>query len=91
MSQVVTAYRTVGPLNLGDPAMRREIEAARTLDDLAGRGLHIVFGDDPTPDEIAAYWIVNDLAPVLRRLAHLPDEELRATLRRLCLRVLATP
>ncbi len=88
VAQVVTAYRTVGPLNLGDPAMRRELAITRTLDDLALRGLHLLFGDDPAPDQVAAYWIVNDLAPVLRRLSHLPDDELRATLTRLCLRVL---
>src|SRR5262245_47585946 len=45
VSQVVTAYRTVGPLNLGDPAMRREIAITRTLDDIAVRGLHLLFGD----------------------------------------------
>jgi AcrR family transcriptional regulator len=88
VAQVVTAHRTVGPLNLGDPAMRREIAITRTLDELALRGLRLLFGEHPTPDETAAYWIVNDLAPVLRRLAHLPDDELRATLTRLCLRVL---
>jgi hypothetical protein len=52
--------------------MRREIAITRTLDELALRGLRLLFGEHPTPDETAAYWIVNDLAPVLRRLAHLP-------------------
>jgi AcrR family transcriptional regulator len=88
VAQVLAAYRTVGHLNLSDPGMRRQIEITRTLDDLADRGLHIVFGDHPTPDEAAAYWILNDLAPILQRLDHLPDDQLQDTLRRLSLRVL---
>ena len=32
--------------------------------------------------------MVQDLKPVTRRLTHLPDDELRAALRRLCLRLL---
>ena len=68
--------------------MRRELAITRALDDLALRGLHLIFGEQPTPDQVAAFWIVNDLAPVLRRLSHLPDDELRATLTALCLRVL---
>jgi hypothetical protein len=91
VTEVVAAYRSVGPLNLGDPGLRRQVAITRTLDDLAERGLHIVFGERPTADEVAAYWIVNDLAPVLRRLAHLPDDQLRDTLRRLCLHVLRDP
>lgn len=88
VAQVVGAYRTIGPLNLGDPALRRHVGIARRLDDLARRGISLLFGEQPTADEIASYWIVNDLAPVLRRLHHLPHEELRTTLERLCLDVL---
>jgi AcrR family transcriptional regulator len=86
VSTVVAAYRTVGPLNLGDPGMRRNVEITRAIDDLAERGLRLVFGERPTPDQVAAYWILNDLAPVLRRLEHLPDKELEATLVQLSLR-----
>ena len=88
ISTVVASYRTLGPLHLGDPGMRRNVEITRAIDDLAERGLRLVFGDRPTPDEVASYWILNDLAPVLRRLAHLPDKELQATLVQLNLRTL---
>jgi AcrR family transcriptional regulator len=88
ISTVVATYRTLGPLNLGDPGMRRSIETTRAIDDLAQRGLRLVFGDSPSPDEIASYWILNDLAPVLRRLAHLPDKELQETLVLLTIRTL---
>jgi AcrR family transcriptional regulator len=88
IAQVVVSYRTIGPLNLGDPAMRREVAITSELNALAHRGLHVIFGEKPTPDQQAAYWLVNDLAPVLRRLAHLPDEQLSDTLTKLCLRVL---
>jgi hypothetical protein len=68
--------------------MRRNVQITRAIDDLAARGLRLVFGDRPTPDEVASYWILNDLAPVLRRLAHLPDKELHETLVQLNLRTL---
>jgi AcrR family transcriptional regulator len=88
IATVVESYRTLGPLHLGDPGMRRNVEITRAIDDLAQRGLQLAFGDRPTPDQIASYWILNDLAPALRRLAHLPDNELRATLVRLTVRTL---
>jgi hypothetical protein len=88
VNEVVAATRTVAPMSRTDPIVRRHKDIARRLDELAERGLHLLFGDEPTPDELAAYWMLNDLGPATRRLAHLPDDELRATLRRLCLRVL---
>lgn len=88
VSEVVAATRTVAPMSRTDPIVRRHEGIARRLDELAERGLYLLFGDEPTPDEQAAYWILNDLSPVTHRLAHLPDDELRATLRRLCLRML---
>jgi AcrR family transcriptional regulator len=88
IATVVESYRTIGPLHLGDPGMRRNVEITRAIDDLAKRGLRLAFGDRPTPDEVASYWILNDLAPVLRRLAHLPDKELRETLVLLNMRTL---
>ena len=89
VDQVVTAHRVLGPLNLGDPAMRRDLAVTRRLDDLAERGLHLLYGDRPAPAEQAAYWLAQDLGPVLRRLGGLPDDELRATLVGLCRRLLS--
>lgn len=88
VNQVVTAHRTVAPMSRTDPIVRRHEGVSQRLDELAERGLHLLFGPSPTPDEQAAYWMLNDLRPATSHLTHLPDEELRATLRRLCLRVL---
>ncbi len=85
---VVDAYRGLGPLNLGDPGLQRELEAARLLDALGDRALRLLFGDAPTVDQRATFWLVLDLGPVLRRFDDLSDGELRATIERLCLRMI---
>ncbi|WP_326566082.1 TetR/AcrR family transcriptional regulator [Amycolatopsis rhabdoformis] len=84
----VVAHRAVSPLNRTDPGARRHESLGRALDDQAERGLRLLFGADPTPDQTAAYWTATELGPALRGLDHLTDDDLRATLRRLCLRVL---
>ena len=84
---VVHAYRSRGPLNLGDPGLQREPDAARILDDLAGRALELLFGAAPSVDQRAAFWLILDLGPVLRRLGDLSDAELHEVVQRLCLRV----
>lgn len=85
---VAHAYRDRGPLNLGDPGLQREPAAAAILDVLADRGLRLLFGESPSVDQRAAFWLILDLGPVLRRLSELSDAELRATVERLCLRVI---
>jgi AcrR family transcriptional regulator len=87
VDQVVTAYRTLAPMSHADPIVRRHPGIGRTLDELAERALHLLFGPDPTTDQIAAYSLISDLGVVTRRLDALPDDELRAVLTRLCLRV----
>jgi AcrR family transcriptional regulator len=89
VDQVVAARRSLGPLNLGDPALRRDLAITRRLDALSQRGLRLVHGEHPTSDQAAGYWLAQDLGPVLRRLDGLGDDELRATLTRLCRRLLA--
>jgi AcrR family transcriptional regulator len=88
IDQVIVSHRTMAPISRTDPSMRRHDHISRVLDEVADRGLRLLFGDRPTLDEQAAFWMLNDLGPVMRRFAHLPDDELRDTLRRLCLRVL---
>jgi AcrR family transcriptional regulator len=88
VNEVVAAHRSVAPMSRTDPIVRRHPGISRRLDALAERGLHLLFGPEPTPDEAAAYWMLNDLRPATQHLTHLPDDELRATLNRLCLRVL---
>ncbi|TDV48832.1 TetR/AcrR family transcriptional regulator [Actinophytocola oryzae] len=87
VDQVVVAHRTIAPMNRADPIIRRHEGISRRLDELSGRGLHLLFGDTPTPDQRAAHAMLGDLGPATRSLSHLPDDELRAVLRRLCLRV----
>lgn len=88
VDQAVTAHRTLAPMNRADPIIRRHPGISAQLDQLAERGIHLLFGDQPTPDQLAAYSMLNDLGPAMRRLTNLPDRELRAILRRLCLRLL---
>lgn len=87
----VVANRSIAPLSQTDPGMRRSERIRRTLDEQAQRGLHLLFGDEPTPDQRAAYWMASDLGPAMRCLPELSDDDLRDALRRLCLRILAAP
>ncbi|KAA0017395.1 TetR/AcrR family transcriptional regulator [Antrihabitans cavernicola] len=86
VDEVVRAFRALGHLGLGDPGMRRNVAITRTIDDQFERALRLLFGETPTPDQIAAYAMNSDLAPALRRLQSLPDDQLRDTLVRHCLR-----
>ncbi len=88
VNEVVTAHRKIAPMNRQDPIIRRHPGISRRLDKLGERGLHLLFGDNPTVDERAAYAMLTDLGPVTRKLTRLPDRELREVLKRLCLRVL---
>lgn len=87
VEQVVLAHRTIAPVDFADPGVRGQPKVAERLDVLSVRFLRVLFGEHPTVDEQAGFWMVNDLKPVTRRLTHLPDDELRAVLRRLCLRL----
>ena len=72
VDQVVTAHRT-GAVNLGDPALRRDLAIARRLEALSHRALHLLHGDHPTPDQAAGFWLAQDLGPVLRRVTGLDE------------------
>ena len=87
VDRVLAAYRSFGSLGLGDPALRRGLPIARRLDSLAERGLRLLYGPAPTPEQRAGYWLVQDLGPVLRRLRDVPDDEVRRTLITLCRRL----
>jgi hypothetical protein len=58
------------------------------LDALSRAAVHVLFGEQPTDDELAGFALVQDLKPALRALTHLPDDELRLALVRLCQRLL---
>lgn len=87
VDQVVLAYRTLAPMSRQDPIFRRHEEISVRLDALSERGLHLMFGPEPTVDEQAAYWLMSDLGVVNRRLTDLSDDDLRTTLTHLCRRV----
>jgi AcrR family transcriptional regulator len=87
---LVILQRAVAPLGL-DPGIRRQERIAAAEQELGQRGLRVLFGDKPTVDEVAAYVLVSDLGPLLRRFPDLPDDELRDVLVRLCLRVVPQP
>jgi len=89
VAQAVAAHRDLAPMNRADPIIRRHPGISQQLDDLAERGLRLLFGENPTLDQQAAYAQFSDLGPAMRRLTHLPNDELRAILTRLCLRVLS--
>lgn len=82
---LVMAQRAIMPPN--DPGLRRQPKIAAAGDALGQRGLQVLFGDEPTVEERAAFVLVSDLGPVLRSFPDLPDHELREVLVRLCLRV----
>ena len=87
VDRVLAAYRSFGSLGLGDPALRRDLPIARRLDSLAERGLQLLYGSAPTPEQEAGYWLMQDLGPVLRRLRDVPEDEVRRILITLCRRI----
>ncbi|HWO62763.1 MAG TPA: helix-turn-helix domain-containing protein [Umezawaea sp.] len=84
----VMANRSISPVSRNDPGLLKNDAIGAALADLNRRGRELIFGEHPTPDEVAAYTLLDDLGPSMRALPHLPDDELREVLLRLCLRVL---
>ena len=84
----VVASRGMALLSRTDPGLRHDPRIQLALDEQNERGVRVLFGAEPTADERAAYYLATDVGPVVRRMSHLTDDELRAVLRALCLRVL---
>jgi AcrR family transcriptional regulator len=84
----VVASRALSPLNRIDPSLRREGAIAEALRAQNVRGLRLLYGDEPTVEQRAAFYLATDVGPVVPRLGHLSDEQLTEVLRSLCLRVL---
>jgi AcrR family transcriptional regulator len=84
----VVANRALSPLNRIDPGLRREGAIAETLRAQNACGLRLLFGDEPTTEQQAAFYMATDVGPVVPRMTHLSDEKLRDVLRSLCLRIL---
>ncbi|MFC4585492.1 TetR/AcrR family transcriptional regulator [Sphaerisporangium corydalis] len=84
---LVVAKHAITPMNQTDPGMRRHDRVRGPIDALTERGMRVLFGDRPTLDEQAAYYLVSDLGQLIRRFPGTPVDDLRATLKRLCLRL----
>ncbi|GAA3432753.1 TetR/AcrR family transcriptional regulator [Kutzneria kofuensis] len=84
----VVASRALSPLSRIDPGLRREGRIAEALEARSARGLRLMFGDEPTVEQQAAYYMATDVGPVVPRMTHLSDDELRDLLSGLCLRIL---
>jgi AcrR family transcriptional regulator len=84
----VIVNRSIAPLSRTDPGMQRHERIQQALDKQSERAIQLLYGDQPTIDERAAYAMASDVGPVMRQLGHLTDAEVRTTLRKLCLRVL---
>jgi AcrR family transcriptional regulator len=67
-----------------EPAMRREKHINASIDGLLSRGLTVMFGARPTPDERIAYLLITTLSDFVTEFADLSDDELRTTLTRTC-------
>jgi len=68
--------------------VRRNERINAELARLATTAMRLLYGDEPTDDQRAAWFLASDVGPVIAGLRHLTDDELREVLRRLCLRVL---
>ncbi|MFI9384619.1 TetR/AcrR family transcriptional regulator [Kutzneria sp. NPDC052558] len=84
----VVASRSMSPLSRIAPGVRREGRIGEALRSQSARGLRLLFGDEPTVEQRAAYYMATDVGPVVPRMKHLSDDELRELLRGLCLRIL---
>ncbi|MFC0434774.1 TetR/AcrR family transcriptional regulator [Kutzneria buriramensis] len=84
----VVASRSLSPLSRTDPGLRRDGRLTEALEAQAARGLALLYGDEPTDEQRAAFLMATDVGPVVPRMKHLGDDELRTLLRDLCLRIL---
>ncbi|MEV6239085.1 helix-turn-helix domain-containing protein [Lentzea sp. NPDC051838] len=84
----VVQNRALSPLGQTDPSVRRNERINADLDALAQKAMRLLYGDEPTDDQKAAWFLASDVGPVIAGLRHLTDDELRDVLTRLCLRVL---
>lgn len=88
VDQVLVAHRTLPSIDFADPSIRAQPGIGDRLGTLTDQTATLLFGPEPTADDLAGLALALDLKPVLRRLTSLPDEELRGVLTRLCLRLL---
>jgi|SRR6185437_9761291 AcrR family transcriptional regulator len=85
---LTVANREMQILRLADPGIRRELQAAGTVDTLQRRGLEILFGASPAAEQRVAYYLVIDFERILESVRDLADEELRTLLTAVAQRLL---
>jgi AcrR family transcriptional regulator len=85
---LIVSNRTLTVLTANDPALRRQKATDTAALELRARAERLLFGDNPTPDERLAYYLVNSLPEFVAQVPHLSDDELRDTLTRTSLRLL---
>jgi AcrR family transcriptional regulator len=87
-AELMVASRAITALTMSDPVLRRQKEVDTPVVELRARAERLLFGDNPTPDERLAYYLINAVPDFVAELAHLSDDELRDTLTRTCMRLL---
>ena len=71
-----------------DPVMHGRMKAGSKMDDLLNQVARVLYGDDPTPDQLLAVRAVAGLSDTISTLPELGDEEAREVLVRAVKRLL---
>ena len=87
---MMLSRREVIAILAGDPVTHGRAKAASSMPELLDRAVHVVYGDDPTPDQRLAVHGVMALGDSISALPELSDDELRAVLLRAVNRLLVT-
>jgi AcrR family transcriptional regulator len=89
---ILLTQREVITILAGDPAVRdsEKLDPQR-YDAIIERGIRLLFGAHPTPDQRAAFYLASGLARIVPALSDLPDPELREVLIRLAHRLFTVP
>jgi AcrR family transcriptional regulator len=86
---MLVAQREALTILQANPAIEIKPEAdTASFDAMRERGVAVLYGDDPTPDQRAALYVTVGLAAAVPSLGDLPTEVLRDTLTRTCTRLL---
>jgi AcrR family transcriptional regulator len=85
------ARRAVGALSNNDPALRRVRDLDLSLELVRERGLFVLFGDHPTPEQRVAYQLLDDVRDSVYLLRGLPDDQARQILTQACQRIIRIP
>ena len=87
---MLISTRHVAAPKQSDPAIQRELDRSGQIRELERRGLQVLFGDAPTPEQRVAYLLVLSVPEIMTGLDDLGDDELRAAVVTVCLRLQRT-